>query len=112
MDLLSRFLNSSHSDEDFMVDIMISFILAGRDSGHHFGGSHVVFLAALESTPNAEKRIRKEIEETSRHCCTMKVCLGKEIAFLQMKRIVVGVVRRFKVVPARVETVILIAVAV
>ncbi|RVX20809.1 Cytochrome P450 94A1 [Vitis vinifera] len=29
-DLLSRFLSSGHSDEDFITDIVISFILAGR----------------------------------------------------------------------------------
>lgn len=31
-DLLSRFLSSGHSDEDFTADIVISFILAGRDT--------------------------------------------------------------------------------
>ena len=29
-----------------------------------------------------------------------RICLGKEMAFLQMKRVVAGVLRRFKVVPA------------
>ncbi|KAK0581483.1 hypothetical protein LWI29_014273 [Acer saccharum] len=29
-----------------------------------------------------------------------RICLGKEMAFLQMKRVVGGVLRRFKVVPA------------
>jgi cytochrome P450 len=29
-----------------------------------------------------------------------RICLGKEMSFLQMKRVVAGVVRRFKVVPA------------
>jgi fatty acid omega-hydroxylase len=32
VDLLSRFLSSGHSDEDFVTDIVISFILAGRDT--------------------------------------------------------------------------------
>ncbi|KAL8148822.1 hypothetical protein AgCh_005988 [Apium graveolens] len=31
-DLLSRFLSSGHSDEVFVIDIVISFILAGRDT--------------------------------------------------------------------------------
>uniref|UniRef100_A0A803LFF9 Cytochrome P450 n=1 Tax=Chenopodium quinoa TaxID=63459 RepID=A0A803LFF9_CHEQI len=31
-DLLSRFLKSGHSDEKFVTDIVISFILAGRDT--------------------------------------------------------------------------------
>ncbi|KAI3773034.1 hypothetical protein L6452_04231 [Arctium lappa] len=30
-----------------------------------------------------------------------RVCLGREMAFLQMKRVVAGVLRRFRVVPAR-----------
>ena len=29
-----------------------------------------------------------------------RICLGKEMAFLQMKRLVAGILRRFKVVPA------------
>ncbi|KAG6389980.1 hypothetical protein SASPL_151456 [Salvia splendens] len=32
VDLLSRFLSSGHSDEDFITDIVISFILAGQDT--------------------------------------------------------------------------------
>ncbi|KAK3031667.1 hypothetical protein RJ639_035035 [Escallonia herrerae] len=32
VDLLSRFLSSGISDEDFVTDIVISFILAGRDT--------------------------------------------------------------------------------
>ncbi|MQI72169.1 cytochrome P450, partial [Escherichia coli] len=32
VDMLSRFLNSGHSDEEFVKDIVISFILAGKDT--------------------------------------------------------------------------------
>jgi len=32
-----------------------------------------------------------------------RICLGKEMAFLQMKRVVAGILRRFKVVPALEE---------
>ena len=32
-----------------------------------------------------------------------RVCLGKEMAFMQMKRVVAGVLRRFRVVPALAE---------
>ncbi|XP_062023762.1 cytochrome P450 94A2-like [Rosa rugosa] len=32
-----------------------------------------------------------------------RICLGKEMAFLQMKRVVVGVLKRFKVVPKKRE---------
>jgi hypothetical protein len=31
IDILSRFLSSGHSDENFVTDIVISFILAGRE---------------------------------------------------------------------------------
>jgi len=32
MDLLSRFLSSSYLNESYVVDVVISFILAGRDT--------------------------------------------------------------------------------
>ncbi|KAF7804667.1 cytochrome P450 94A2-like [Senna tora] len=203
VDLLSRFLNSGHSDENFVMDIVISFILAGRDTT---SAALTWFFWLLSNHPNVENRIWKEIEETSettsslydevKHmvythaalCESMRlyppvpvdtkeaaqddilpdgtfvkkgtrvayhvyamgrsekiwgpdwaefrperwleeegegkwrfvgkdsftypvfqagprVCLGKEMAFLQMKRIVAGVVRRFKVVPEGVEPV-------
>lgn len=197
VDLLSRFLSSGHSDEGFVTDIIISFILAGRDTT-----SAVLtwFFWLLSRNPEVEKEILTEIREKSEApvydevkdmiythaslCESMRlyppvpldtkeaveddvlpdgtpvrkgdrvsyhpyamgrvegvwgsdwedfrperwlekeantgkwafvgrdsytypvfqagprVCLGKEMAFLQMKRVVAGVVRRFKVVPA------------
>jgi fatty acid omega-hydroxylase len=32
-----------------------------------------------------------------------RVCIGKEMAFLQMKRVVAAIIRQFRVVPAMVE---------
>lgn len=197
VDLLSRFLSSGHSDEDFVTDIVISFILAGRDTT---SAALTWFFWLVFGNPNVEKKIVEEIKEKSESpvydevkdmvythaslCETMRlyppvptdakeateddilpdgtvvrkatrvtyhpyamgrveevwgsdwadfkperwlerdglsgkwnfvgkdsytypvfqagprICLGKEMAFLQMKRVVAGVLRRFKVVPA------------
>ncbi|KAK9055737.1 hypothetical protein SSX86_026822 [Deinandra increscens subsp. villosa] len=199
VDLLSRFLTSGHSDEKFIADIVISFILAGRDTT---SAALTWFFWLLHKNPRIESEILKEIQEKSKKetsiyegvkdmvythaslCESMRlyppvaidakqaaadevlpdgtfvrkgypvtyhvyamgrseelwgadwaefrperwlekdvssgrwvfkprdgyeypvfqagprVCLGKEMAFLQMKRVVAGVLRRFKVVPA------------
>ncbi|XVF21638.1 hypothetical protein REPUB_Repub12eG0107800 [Reevesia pubescens] len=196
VDLLSRFLSSGHSDEDFVTDIVISFILAGRDTT---SAALTWFFWLIYKHPEVEKEILKEIKEKSnmpvfeevkdmvythaslcecmrlyppvpfdiklamdddvlpdgtmvkkgmvviyhpyamgrmekiwgsdwaefkperwlekdeagkwgfvgRDPCTYpvfqagpRICLGKEMAFLQMKRVVTSVLRRFKVVPA------------
>ncbi|KAL4326306.1 hypothetical protein GQ457_11G003140 [Hibiscus cannabinus] len=196
VDLLSRFLNSGHSDEDFVTDIVVSFILAGRDTT---SAALTWFFWLVYKHPEVEKEILKEIEEKSDMpvyeevkdmvyihaslCEAMRlyppvptdtkqaveddvlpdgtvvkkgtmvtyapyvmgrmekiwgsdwaefkperwlqreeagkwsfvgrdpytytvfqagprICLGKEMAFLQMKRLVAGILRRFKVVPA------------
>ncbi|KAL8529625.1 hypothetical protein ACS0TY_006888 [Phlomoides rotata] len=200
-DLLSRFLNSGHSDEDFVIDIVISFILAGKDTT---SAALTWFFWLLSNHPEVEKEILMEIEEKSKSvsaydevkdmvythaslCETMRlyppvpmdtkaalsddvlpdgtsvkkgtrvsyhpyamgrvemvwgedwaefrpsrwlkraevgekwsfvnrdsftypvfqagprICLGKEMAFLQMKRVVAAVLRRFKVVPVGVD---------
>ncbi|MBA0783094.1 hypothetical protein Gotri_000865 [Gossypium trilobum] len=154
VDLLSRFLTSGHTDENFATDIVISFILAGRDTT---SAALTWFFWLLHKNPEVEKEILKEIkgksgmpvfEEvkdmvyTHAALCEMekiwgsdwaefkperwlqrdeagkwifvgrdpytypvfqagpRICLGKEMAFLQMKRVVSGVLRQFKVVPA------------
>ncbi|KAL8236308.1 hypothetical protein R6Q59_017389 [Mikania micrantha] len=196
VDLLSRFLISGHSDERFITDMVINFILAGRDTT---SAALTWFFWLLHNNPRVEKQILQEIKqkpETSVYdevkdmvythaslCESMRlyppvaidakeaatderlpdntfvkkgypvtyhiyamgrseelwgpdwaefrperwleqdmlgrwvfkprdgyeypvfqagprVCLGKEMAFLQMKRVVAGVLRRFKVVPA------------
>lgn len=200
VDLLSRFLSSGHSNEDFVTDIVISFILAGRDTT---SAALTWFFWLVFGNPNVENKIVEEIKEKSESpvydevkdmvythaslCETMRlyppvptdtkeateddvlpdgtvvrkgnrvtyhpyamgrieevwgsdwaefkperwlerdglsgkwnfvgkdsytypvfqagprICLGKEMAFLQMKRVVAGVLRRFKVVPATEE---------
>nr|GLL30724.1 cytochrome P450 94A2-like [Ipomoea trifida] len=202
LDLLSRFLNSGHSDEEFITDIVISFILAGRDTT---SAALSWFFWLIFKHPRVEEEIVREItagakcetpvydevkEMVYTHAClceTMRlyppvpvdtkaaiqddilpdgtavkkgtrvsyhpyamgrvekvwgpdwrlfrperwldrdpvtgkytfvgkdpftypvfqagprVCLGKEMAFLQMKRVVAGVLRRFTVVPATGE---------
>ncbi|KAJ7972692.1 putative Cytochrome P450 [Quillaja saponaria] len=201
VDLLSRFLNSGHSDIDFVTDIVISFILAGRDTT---SAALTWFFWLISKNPRVENEILKEINlkseapvynevkdmvythaalcesmrlyppvpvdtkeaaaddilpdgtavekgtKVSYHVYAMgrseklwgsdwaefrperwldrvarpdeekekwnfigrdqytypvfqagpRVCLGKEMAFLQMKRVVSGVLRRFRVVPA------------
>ncbi|XVF21637.1 hypothetical protein REPUB_Repub12eG0107700 [Reevesia pubescens] len=196
VDLLSRFLSSGHSDEDFVTDIVISFILAGRDTT---SAALTWFFWLIYKHPEVEKEILKEIKEKSKlpvfdevkdmvythaslcECMRLyppvpldnklamdddvlpdgtmvkkgmavtyhpyamgrmekiwgsdwaefkperwlekdeagkwgfvgrdpytypvfhagpRICLGKEMAFLQMKRVVASVLRRFKVVPA------------
>uniref|UniRef100_A0A6N2LMY2 Cytochrome P450 n=1 Tax=Salix viminalis TaxID=40686 RepID=A0A6N2LMY2_SALVM len=201
VDLLSRFLSSGHSDEDFVTDIVISFILAGRDTT---SAALTWYFWLLSQNPEIEKEILREIKDKSESpvyeevkdmvythaslCESMRlyppvpidgkvalrddvlpdgtvikkgmrvsyhpyamgrlemlwgpdweefkperwlqragdgvsndgkwsfvgrdpysypvfqagprICLGKDMAFLQMKRVVAGILRRFKVVPA------------
>ncbi|XP_055813175.1 cytochrome P450 94A2-like [Solanum dulcamara] len=196
VDLLSRFLSVGHKDEDFVTDIVISFILAGRDttsaaltwffwliSEHSQVESFILeeIKAKSESPvydevkemiythaslcesmrfyppvpidtksatednvlpdgtfvkkgtrvsyhPYAMGRVEKlwgkdwdkfrperwlDKDEVSGNWIFMakdmytypvfqagpRICLGKEMAFLQMKRVVAGVLRRFRVVP-------------
>ncbi|KAK6128229.1 hypothetical protein DH2020_038033 [Rehmannia glutinosa] len=203
-DLLSRFLSSGHSDENFVVDIVISFIMAGRDSTP---AALTWFFWLLSDHPQVENEILREINRKSSEtasaydevkdmvythaslCESMRlyppvpletkaalnddvlpdgtkvnkgmkvtyhpyamgrvekvwgkdwaefrpvrwlereaaaekwrfvnrdvytypvfqagprICIGKEMAFLQMKRVVAGVLRRFRVVPLVVEPV-------
>ncbi|CAH9051367.1 unnamed protein product [Cuscuta epithymum] len=195
VDLLSRFLSSGHSEESFVTDIVISFILAGRDTT---SAALTWFFWLVSQHPEVEDEILKEGRSTSEEtvyeevkdmvytqaalCETIRlyppvpvdtkavgeddvlpdgtavkkgwrvgynpyamgraeelwgkdwaefrperwlkrdeggnlsfdgkdpyvypvfqagprVCLGKEMAFLQMKRVVAGVLRRFRVVP-------------
>ncbi|PRQ25935.1 putative cytochrome P450 [Rosa chinensis] len=59
-DLLSRFLSSGHSDEKFVTDIVISFILAGRDTT---SAALTWFFWLISKHPNVESQILKEINE-------------------------------------------------
>ncbi|CAL5206923.1 unnamed protein product [Lathyrus oleraceus] len=199
VDLLSRFLSSGHSDESFVIDIVISFIIAGRDTT---SAALTWFFWLLSKHSHVENEILKEVNEKSEtvsydevkdmvythaalcesmrlypplpvdtkeaayddvlpngtvikkgwrvtyHVYAMgrsekiwgpdwaefrperwlradvdgkwsfvgmdhysypvfqagpRVCLGKEMAFLQMKRVVAGIMREFRVVPAMAE---------
>ncbi|CAL5357408.1 unnamed protein product [Camellia sinensis] len=62
VDLLSRFLSSGHSDEIFVTDIVISFILAGRDTT---SAALTWFFWLVSRHPDVEKEILKEINEKS-----------------------------------------------
>ncbi|XP_057791976.1 cytochrome P450 94A1-like [Salvia miltiorrhiza] len=62
VDLLSRFLSSGHSDEDFITDIVISFILAGRDTT---SAALTWFFWLLSDHAEVEDEILREISETS-----------------------------------------------
>ncbi|KAF7804668.1 cytochrome P450 94A1-like [Senna tora] len=62
VDMLSRFLSSGHSDEEFVADIVISFILAGKDTT---SAALTWFFWLLWKNPKEEEEIVKEIRETS-----------------------------------------------
>ncbi|KAK6940710.1 Cytochrome P450 [Dillenia turbinata] len=60
VDLLSRFLNLGHSDEEFVADVVISFILAGRDTT---SAALSWFFWLLSKNPEVENKILNEITE-------------------------------------------------
>uniref|UniRef100_A0A5B7BF79 Cytochrome P450 94A2-like n=1 Tax=Davidia involucrata TaxID=16924 RepID=A0A5B7BF79_DAVIN len=62
VDLLSRFLSSGHSDENFVTDIVISFILAGRDTT---SAALTWFFWLVSGNPEVEDEILREIREKS-----------------------------------------------
>ncbi|KAE8708136.1 Cytochrome P450 94A2 [Hibiscus syriacus] len=57
-----KFLSSGHSDENFVTDIVISFILAGRDTT---SAALTWFFWLIYEYPEVEKEILKEIKEKS-----------------------------------------------
>lgn len=61
-DLLSRFLKSGHIEEKFVVDIVISFILAGRDTT---SAALTWFFWLIYNNPRIEFEILKEINNKS-----------------------------------------------
>ncbi|KAK4261595.1 hypothetical protein QN277_004566 [Acacia crassicarpa] len=60
--MLSRFLSSGHSDEDLMTDIIISFVLAGKDTT---SAALTWFFWLLSNNPEVRKKIVKETSEKS-----------------------------------------------
>ncbi|XP_051116841.1 cytochrome P450 94A2-like [Andrographis paniculata] len=61
-DLLSRFLNSVNSDETFVADIVISFIIAGKDTT---SVALTWFFWLLSKHPQVENEILTEIDDMS-----------------------------------------------
>nr|O81117.2 RecName: Full=Cytochrome P450 94A1; AltName: Full=P450-dependent fatty acid omega-hydroxylase [Vicia sativa]AAD10204.1 CYP94A1 [Vicia sativa] len=61
-DMLSRFLSSGHSDEDFVADIVISFILAGKDTT---SAALTWFFWLLWKNPRVEEEIVNELSKKS-----------------------------------------------
>lgn len=59
-DLLSRFLKSGHSDEKFVTDIVISFILAGRDTT---SSALTWFFWLLHKNQRVEEEILRELKK-------------------------------------------------
>ncbi|XP_075651554.1 cytochrome P450 94A2-like [Castanea sativa] len=62
VDLLSRLLNSGHLDENFVIDFVISFMLAGRDTS---SAALTWFFWVLSKNPEIESKILREIKEKS-----------------------------------------------
>lgn len=60
VDLLSRFLSSGHSDEEFVIDIVISFIIAGRDTT---SAALTWYFWLLSKNPHVENEVVREIRE-------------------------------------------------
>ncbi|KAL8148824.1 hypothetical protein AgCh_005990 [Apium graveolens] len=60
VDLLTRFLSSGHSDEVFVTDIIISFILASRDTT---SAALTWFFYLIANHPNVESEILAEIND-------------------------------------------------
>ncbi|MCL7035709.1 hypothetical protein MKW94_029256 [Papaver nudicaule] len=61
-DLLSRFIRDDDLDDDFVIDIVISFILAGQDST---SAALTWFFWLVSCHPNVERGILEEIDEIS-----------------------------------------------
>ncbi|MCL7026336.1 hypothetical protein MKW94_025386 [Papaver nudicaule] len=59
-DLLSRFVKDDKLDEDFVIDIVISFILAGQDTS---SAALTWFFWLVSCNPDVEKEILKEINQ-------------------------------------------------
>ncbi|KAF5194934.1 Cytochrome p450 [Thalictrum thalictroides] len=61
-DLLSRILNSGHSDDEFVIDMVISFIVAGRDTT---SAALTWYFWLISCNSHVEKALLEEIREIS-----------------------------------------------
>ncbi|KAI3863707.1 hypothetical protein MKW98_031299 [Papaver atlanticum] len=76
-DLLSRFVKDEDLDEDFVIDIVISFILAGQDTT---SAALTWFFWLVSCNPEVEKEILKEINQTAEETSYDDV---KDMVYLQ-----------------------------
>ena len=58
-DLLSRFMSSVQNDNKYLRDIVVSFLLAGRDT---VAAALIGFFFLLSKNPNVEMMIREELD--------------------------------------------------
>ncbi|KAL8150293.1 hypothetical protein V2J09_020101 [Rumex salicifolius] len=79
LDLLSRFLKSGHSDDKFVTDIAISFILAGRDTT---SAGLTWFFWLLSKNPSVEKEIVDEINRSDEHPKNSAYDNAREMVYL------------------------------
>ncbi|MCL7052268.1 hypothetical protein MKW94_020809 [Papaver nudicaule] len=61
-DLISRFIRDERLDDDFVIDMVISFILAGQDTT---SAALTWFFWLVSCNPKVEQEILKEISQTS-----------------------------------------------
>lgn len=61
-DILSRFLESDQNDAKYLKDIILSFIIAGKDTT---AGTLSWFLYMLCKNPTIQEKIAKEVREAA-----------------------------------------------
>ncbi|WVZ06964.1 hypothetical protein V8G54_020310 [Vigna mungo] len=100
-DLLSRFSRTKESSPEFLCDVVISFILAGRDST---SSALTWCFWILSSRPhNGVCRTESPFRFPVFHAGP-RMCLGKEMAYVQMKSIAASVVEKFEIEAADRDT--------
>ncbi|GFP85018.1 cytochrome p450 94a1 [Phtheirospermum japonicum] len=80
-DLLSRYIKSSENSTEFLRDIVISFILAGRDST---SSALSWFFWLLSSKPDVEEKILQELEKTRGRNGKLKL-IGEAYSFEELR---------------------------
>jgi len=82
VDLLSRFLSSGHTDEKFVADIVISFILARRDTT---SSAFTWYLWLLSENPHVKSEVLKEIKENPKRLSMTKSKTWSTLTLLYVK---------------------------
>uniref|UniRef100_A0A0E0MJD6 Cytochrome P450 n=1 Tax=Oryza punctata TaxID=4537 RepID=A0A0E0MJD6_ORYPU len=111
-DVLSRFVASDKHSDEVLRDIVLSFLIAGREST---ASGLSWFFWLLSSRPDVAARIADEVRAPERWLgedgafqpaspfrftvfhAGPRMCLGKEMAYVQMKSIVANVLEEFVV---------------